>query len=133
MPVEPIISVVDDDVSVREAVESLIKSVGLKARAFASAEAFLSANDAQATACLILDVQMPGMSGLELQRQLTAAGYRIPIIFISAHSNDRIRAQALEGGAVDFLFKPFSEAALVDAVHAALAHSQDGGCERDKG
>jgi FixJ family two-component response regulator len=125
VPVEPIISVVDDDVSVREALESLIKSVGLKARAFASAEEFLNANAARDTSCLILDVWMPGMGGLELQHQLTEDGWRIPIIFISAHSDDRIRAQALEAGAVGFLSKPFSEEALVDAVYAALDPAKD--------
>jgi FixJ family two-component response regulator len=115
------ISIVDDDAPVREAIRRLIKSVGMNARAYASAEDFLSSNHAQDTSCLILDVQMTGMSGLELQQQLTNNGYRIPIIFISAHSNGQIRNQAITAGAVDFLFKPFSEDALVDAVHAALS------------
>lgn len=122
----PVISIVDDDESVREAIESLIKSVGLGARVFASAEDFLSANHIEDSSCLILDMRMPGMSGLELQRRLASDGYQIPIIFISAHSDDQTRAQALRAGAVDFLFKPFSEQALVDAVHTALGPSKDG-------
>ena len=126
MPHNTVISIVDDDESVREAVESLIKSVGLGAQVFASAEDFLSSNHMEETSCLILDMRMPEMNGLELQRRLSADGYQIPIIFISAHSDDEIRAQALGAGAVDFLFKPFSEEALVDAVHMALGLSKDG-------
>jgi FixJ family two-component response regulator len=121
--IKPTISIVDDDALVREAIRRLIKSVGMNAQAYASAEDFLSSNHAQDTSCLILDVQMSGMSGLELQQRLADSGYRIPIIFISAHSNGQIREQALGAGAVDFLFKPFSEEALVDAVHAALGRS----------
>jgi FixJ family two-component response regulator len=126
VPGNPVISIVDDDESVREAIESLIKSVGLGARVFASAEEFLNSNHIEDTSCLILDMRMPGMSGLELQRRLSAAGHGIPIIFISAHSDDQTRAQALGAGAVDFLFKPFSETALVDAVRAAVGQSKDG-------
>jgi len=121
VPIKPTISIVDDDALVREAIRRLIKSVGMNARDYASAEDFLSSNHAQDTSCLILDVQMPGMSGLELQQRLADRGYRIPIIFISAHSNGQIRDQAIGAGAVDFLFKPFSEEALVDALHAALS------------
>ena len=121
MSIKPTISIVDDDALVREAIRRLIKSVGMNARAYASAVDFLSSNHAQDTSCLILDVQMPGMSGLELQQRLADSGYRIPIIFISAHSNGQIRDQAIGAGAVDFLFKPFSEEALVDALHAALS------------
>ena len=123
MRLNPTISIVDDDALVREAIRRLIKSVGMNARAYASAEDFLSSNHAQDTSCLILDVQMPEMSGLELQQRLADSGCRIPIIFISAHSNGQIREQALGAGAVDFLFKPFSEEALVDAVQAALGRS----------
>ena len=123
MRLNPTISIVDDDVLVREAIRRLIKSVGMNARAYASAEDFLSSNHAQETSCLILDVQMPGMSGLELQQQLVGSGNQIPIIFISAHSDSQIREQALGAGAVAFLFKPFSEEALVDAVQAALGRS----------
>ncbi|HXG64421.1 MAG TPA: response regulator [Blastocatellia bacterium] len=127
MPDNPVISIVDDDESVREAIESLIKSVGLNAQVFASAEEFLNSNHIEDTSCLILDMRMPGMSGLELQRRLAAGDYGIPIIFISAHSDDKIRAQALGAGAVDFLFKPFTEEALVYTVQAALGPSRDGG------
>ena len=127
MPRNPVISIIDDDESVREAIESLIKSVGLGARVFSSAEDFLNSNRIKETSCLILDIRMPGMSGLELQRRLAAEGFGVPIIFISAHSDDQIRAQAMDAGAVDFLFKPFSEEALVDAVHTALGPSKDGG------
>ena len=123
MSIKPTISIVDDDAPVRDAIRRLIKSVGMNARTYASAEDFLSANHAQETSCLILDVQMPGMGGLELQQRLADSGYRIPIIFISAHSNGQIREQAIAAGAVDFLFKPFSEEALVDALHAALSTS----------
>ena len=126
MPINRVISIVDDDESVREAIESLIKSVGFNAKAFASAEELLNSKHIEDTSCLILDMRMPGMNGLELQRRLAADGYGIPIIFISAHSDDQIRAQALEEGAVDFLFKPFSEKALVDAVHVALGPSKEG-------
>ena len=94
---------------------------------FSSAEDFLNSNRIKETSCLILDIRMPGMSGLELQRRLAAEGFGVPIIFISAHSDDQIRAQAMDAGAVDFLFKPFSEEALVDAVHTALGPSKDGG------
>ena len=121
MSIKPTISIVDDDAPVREAIRRLLKSVGMNAQAYASAEEFLSSNHAQETACLILDVQMSGMSGLELQQQLADSGYRLPIIFISAHSNGRIREQAIRAGAVNFLSKPFSDEALMDAVHAALS------------
>jgi FixJ family two-component response regulator len=120
--VKPSISIVDDDAPVREAIRRLIKSVGMNVRDYASAEDFLSSNHAQDTSCLILDVRMPGISGLELQQRLAGSGCQIPIIFISAHSDGRIRDEALRAGAVAFLFKPFSEEALVDAVHAALSH-----------
>jgi FixJ family two-component response regulator len=126
VPINRVISIVDDDESVREAIESLIKSVGFNAKAFASAEELLNSKHIEDTSCLILDMRMPGMNGLELQRRLAADGYGIPIIFISAHSDDQIRAQALGAGAVDFLFKPFSEKALVDAVHVALGPSEEG-------
>jgi FixJ family two-component response regulator len=115
-----VISIVDDDESVREALRSLIKSVGLRAEIFASAEDFLNSSHLKDTVCLILDVQMPGMGGLELQRQLGSGNYLIPIIFISAHKNEEAQARALQAGAIDFLRKPFSEQALLSAVDAAL-------------
>ncbi len=116
----PVIAIVDDDESVREAVESLLKSVGFRTEAFASAEEFLHSGHHQETRCLILDLRMPGMSGLELQRRLVAAGSSISIIFITAHGDEEARAQALGAGAVAFLRKPFSEEALLRALQAAL-------------
>lgn len=117
----PVISIVDDDESVREAIESLMKSVGYIAKAFPSAGDFLRSEHLDDTGCLILDVQMPGMTGLELQGHLVASKSRIPIIFISAHSDAEVRVRALEAGAVGFLQKPFSEDALLNAINSSLA------------
>ena len=116
-----LISIVDDDESVREAMKRLIQAVGLSAEAFASAEDFLVSNDTGDTACLILDLRLPGKSGLELQSYLLASGHRVPIIFISADGEGEDRARALDAGAIDFLQKPFSEAELFDAINSALA------------
>lgn len=129
----PHISVVDDDESVREAIKSLIRSVGLDADVFASADDFLNSGDLRDTACLILDVRMPGMSGLELQQRLASDNCRIPIIFITAHASDsEARARALQSGAIDFLLKPFSEDALLNDVYAALGPGEGraGGTEQ---
>ena len=116
----PHVSIVDDDESVREALKSLLRSVGFGAEVFASAEEFLKSDRLKNTACLILDVRMPGMSGLELQEQLAAAHHKIPIIFITAHVSDReARNRALQAGAVDFLSKPFREEVLLKDVYAA--------------
>jgi FixJ family two-component response regulator len=117
----PTISIVDDDGSVREAIESLMKSVGYNAKVFPSAGDFLKSGHLDDTGCLILDVQMPGMTGLELQDHLIATKSRIPIIFISAHCDAESRARALEAGAVGFLQKPFSEDALLNAINSSLA------------
>jgi len=122
---QALIAIVDDDESVREALQSLLKSMGFRAEGFPSAEEFLQSAQISATTCLILDVRMPGMSGLELQRQLAADQRRIPIIFITAHGDDDTRARALQAGAVDFLAKPFSEEALLTAVHSALGQGRD--------
>jgi len=119
----PLISIVDDDDAVRNSLDDLIRSIGFRTQGFSSAEAFLSSQQARATACLILDVRMPGMNGLDLQRQMVAADWRIPIIFITSHADDGARARALEAGAVDFLYKPFREEELVNAIDAALKHS----------
>jgi FixJ family two-component response regulator len=116
----PLVAVVDDDDSVRESLGGLFRSVGYAARGFASADAFLQSDDLAKTDCVILDVRMPGMSGLELQRQLVASHPDVPVIFMTAHDDARARSQALSGGAVDYLIKPFSEEALLDAVRAAL-------------
>lgn len=123
------VSIVDDDESVREAIKSLLRSVGLRADVFASAEEFLKSDALKDTACLILDVRMPDMSGLELQARLAAAHYKIPLIFITAHASDReARARALQAGAIDFLYKPFKEEVLLKNVYAAL---QAGGGDDD--
>jgi len=116
----PLISVVDDDDSVRESLRGLIRSVGFAVKVFASAEEFLNSDHLRNTDCLILDVRMPGMNGLELQRQLAATNRKIPVIFITAHGDDEVRSRALNGGAVDYLLKPFSEEALLNAIDAAL-------------
>jgi FixJ family two-component response regulator len=123
MPGVPLIAIVDDDDSLRKSLDNLLRSVGWRTQGFASAEAFLSANHIPDTTCLILDVRMPGMSGLELQRQLGAANWPIPIIFVTAHADDDARAQALAAGAVDFLTKPFREEDLLNAIDAALKRS----------
>ena len=122
-----VITIVDDDESVREALKSLIRSVGFKAETFASGEEFLNSDRLRDTACLILDVQMPGISGFELQNRLASLQNRVPVVFITAHGNEEDRKRALQAGAVDFLRKPFSEAALLNAVHSALDTSQGGG------
>jgi FixJ family two-component response regulator len=118
-----LIAVVDDDEAIREATESLIRSVGFRVVVYASAEDFLRSSHLPVTACLIVDVRMPGMSGLELQRQLTTANYSIPIIFITAHGDADTRARALRAGAVAFLDKPFSDEVLLGAVQGALQSS----------
>jgi FixJ family two-component response regulator len=122
MSAAPLISIVDDDDSLRNSLNNLIRSVGFRAQGFSSAEAFLNSNQVPDTACLILDVRMPGMNGLELQRQLVAANCRIPIVFITSHGDDDARAQALKAGAVDFLYKPFREETLLKAIDSALNH-----------
>jgi FixJ family two-component response regulator len=116
----PLISVVDDDDSVRESLRGLIRSVGFAAAVFASAEEFLNSDHLRNTDCLILDVRMPGMNGLELQRRLAASHMSIPVIFITAHGDEETRVRALNGGAVDYLLKPFSEEALLNAINTAL-------------
>ena len=115
-----LIAIVDDDQSVREAMTSLLKANGYRAEVFASAEGLLASPHLDETKCLILDVQMPGMNGLELQRLLASDDRRIPIIFISAHDQQDFRKQAIRSGAIDFLPKPFSEAALLRAIRSAL-------------
>jgi FixJ family two-component response regulator len=115
-----LVAIVDDDDSVRTALQGLLKAVGLPAQAFASAEGFLESGKQDQTACLIADIRMPGMSGLELQAKLNAERRRIPIIFITAHGDARMRMQALRAGAVEFLTKPFDDEALLESVRAAL-------------
>ena len=115
-----LVEVVDDDISVRESLQSLIRSVGLEVKVFASAEEFLHAAHPRKAVCLILDVRLPGMSGVELHHHLMADSYRVPVIFITAHgSDDRARSEARSDWTVAYLIKPFSDDELLDAVHAA--------------
>jgi FixJ family two-component response regulator len=114
------VAVVDDDDLMRGALLGLLKSAGLLARAYASADEFLTSGDQHDTACLITDIRMPGMSGLELQAQLNAGHCRIPTIFITAHGDAKMRMQAMRAGAVEFLAKPFDDEALLESVRAAL-------------
>jgi FixJ family two-component response regulator len=123
MSVVPIIAIVDDDDALRNSLDDLMRSIGFRTQGFPSAEAFLSSHQARDTACLILDVRMPGMNGLDLQREIVAADWRIPIIFITSHADDDARARALEAGAVAFLYKPFREEELLNAIDESLKHS----------
>ena len=117
----PVISIIDDDPSVRQATDGLVRSLGYRSATFASAEDFLQSDRIDDTSCLITDVQMPGgLSGVELQSVLIARGSRVPIIFITAFPEDRIRRSVLEAGAIGFLSKPFPEAMLIERLHAAL-------------
>jgi len=115
-----LVAIVDDDQSVRDAVGSLFRSMGFRTEPFAGGQEFLGSPNRGAFQCLILDVQMPGMDGLELQHRLAAASFPIPIIFITAYDDEDVRTRALRGGAVSFLIKPFSEDALLDAVQSAI-------------
>jgi FixJ family two-component response regulator len=119
----PLIAIVDDDDHLRNSLDNLIRSTGFQAKGFSSAEAFLASNQADSTACLILDVRMPGMNGLELQGRIIAADWHIPIIFITSYEDDDVRVRALEAGAVGFLYKPFRDEELLDALNAALTQS----------
>ena len=115
-----LVAVVDDDDSMRGALQGLLKAVGLPSQAFASAEEFLNSGQQHQTACLITDIRMPGISGLELQARLNAERCRIPTIFITAHGDAQMRMRALRAGAVEFLAKPFDDEALLKTVRAAL-------------
>ncbi len=115
-----LVAIVDDDQSVQSALKDLMESAGLSARCFGSAEEFLESGRRDEIACLVTDVRMPGMSGLELQAKLKAEGSRIPIIFITAHGDAKVRARAMTAGAVEFLSKPFDDEVLLDRVRAAL-------------
>ncbi|EHK52575.1 response regulator [Allomesorhizobium alhagi] len=116
----PLVSVVDDDESVRESLPDLLKEFGFSVRTFSSAEEFLASDSIDKTSCLILDVAMPGMTGPELQQELTCRGLRIPIVFITAQADDSIRPRLIKQGAVECLFKPFSDAALQEALSSVL-------------
>jgi len=117
---EKIVAVVEDDESYRVAVQRLLKSAGLAVQSFASAEAFLNSGQQHETGCLITDIRMPGMSGLELQSKLNSDHSPIPTIFITAHGDEKMRMQAMRGGAVKFLAKPFEGETLLEAVRVAL-------------
>jgi FixJ family two-component response regulator len=116
------IAIVENDGAMREAIKILMETVGFSVEAFASAEAFLSSQQAPNSACLILDMRMPGMSGFELQRRLAQDNFRLPIIFITAYDSEVEHAKAMAAGAVDVLQKPFSEEALFDAIQSALLY-----------
>ena len=116
----PVISIIDDDPSVRQATDGLVRSLGYRSVTFASAEDFLQSNCIEDTSCVITDVQMPGLSGVELQSMLRERGTRVPMIFITAYPEDRIRRCVLEAGAVGFLSKPFEEAVLIEHLETAL-------------
>ena len=123
----PMIAVVDDDVSVRESLDSLLRSAGLRVRVFASAEEFLNSAHLRKTDCLISDIRMPGMSGIELHRHLVASGRHVPVVFITAHGLDeQARAEALSNGAVAYLIKPLDEDELLEAVHTSLSWKANG-------
>jgi FixJ family two-component response regulator len=115
-----LVCIVDDDASIADSTRYLVRAFGFRAEAFSSAEGFLNSSLVEETKCLILDVRMPGMDGLELQRHLAEANKRIPIVFVTAQANESERKQAMSGGAVDFLRKPFSEEALFAAIQTAV-------------
>jgi RNA polymerase sigma factor (sigma-70 family) len=122
---EPIVFVVDDDPSVRSAIERLIGTVGLQVQLFGSAQEFLASKLPNVPSCLVLDIRLPGISGLGLQRQLVEANVQIPIIFITSHGDVPMTVRAMKAGAVEFLTKPFHDQDLLDAIHLAL--------EKDRG
>ena len=121
MTTVPVISVVDDDASIRTAIYNLLRSLGYIVHVFRSAEAFLQSPQLQNTWCVIADVRMPGMSGIELQSRLRSEGNRVPFVFVTAVPEEGVRARALEGGAICFLTKPFDEDSLVAGLGKALA------------
>jgi len=116
----PTVFIVDDDASVRDALKRLIRSVGLHVESFSSAMDFLRWPKVDVPSCLVLDVRLPGISGLDFQRQLTAAGFQLPVIFITAHGDIPMSVRAMRAGAVDFLTKPFRDQDLLDSIHIAL-------------
>jgi len=125
-----VISIVDDDESVRDATKGLVRSLGYVAATFASGEEFLNSDRVNDTSCLISDVQMPGLDGLELQSRLTAMGRRIPIIFVTAFPREQVRARALKAGAAGFLSKPYSDESLIVCLDRALADRDRNGVEQ---
>src|ERR1700722_1131175 len=126
----PIVFVIDDEALIRDGIQSLIKTIGLRVETFPSANAFLAAKRPDAPSCLILDVRMPGLNGLDLQRELTAADVRIPIIFITGHGDIPMSVRAMKDGAMEFLTKPVRGQDLLDAVQKAVAHDRASRKER---
>jgi len=116
----PLVAVVDDDESVRESLPDLLGEFGFRSKIFSSAEQFLASNSVSQMKCLVLDIAMPGMTGFELQQELKLRGHNVPIVFITAQKDETVRKRALEGGAVGFLLKPFSDTALLKALNTAL-------------
>ena len=129
---KPVVFIVDDDPSVRKSLERLLQSVGLSAKSFDSAAQFLQSGHGQETGCLILDVRMPEISGLELQEKLARAGILLPIIFISGHGTIPMSVRAMKAGAMDFLLKPFDEQDLLDAVYRAIERCRQGRAQREE-
>ena len=125
MPPIPLVCIIDDDESVRESVGDLVQSLGYKTATFASAEEYLQSDHVENSSCVITDVRMPGMDGLELQEKLKTCGAHIPIVFITAHYDASAREHAMEAGAVEFIQKPFNEEVLLKAVDSGLRLSQD--------
>ena len=123
--IKPTIFIVDDDPSVRESTELMLKSVGFNVKAFSSAQDFLKANVEEYPGCLILDVRMPGISGLDLQEKLVSSKTRLPVIFITGHGTVPMSVRAMKAGAVDFLQKPFEEQDLLDAVNRAITQQRE--------
>src|SRR5262249_40844367 len=121
-PSQNCVFIVEDDPSMRNALKNLLRSVGLEPRVFGSAQEFLEAERPNAASCLILDVRLPGISGLDLQRELSAANIQIPIIFITGHGDIPMSVRAMKAGAVEFFTKPFRDQDLLDAIRGALAH-----------
>jgi FixJ family two-component response regulator len=121
---EPTVFIVDDDAPLRESLRNLIRSVGLRVELFASAQEFLQSRQPNAPSCLVLDVRMPGLSGLDLQKQTSDAGLEIPIIFITGYGDVPMTVRAMKAGAVEFLMKPFRDQDLLDAIQQALERSR---------
>jgi len=126
----PVVFIVDDDISVREALKNLLRSVGLRVETFGTAQEFLSSRRSDAPGCLILDVRLPGLSGLDLQRKLAEADIEIPIIFITAHGDIQMSVRAMKAGAVEFLTKPFRDQDLLDAVQQAIDRDRSARTQR---
>ncbi len=129
---EPVVFIVDDDSSVREAVDSLIRSVGFRVQSFGSAKEFLQNKPPNTPGCLVLDVRLPGLSGLDLQREMAQANIHIPIIFVTGHGDIPMTVQAMKAGAVEFLTKPFRDQELLDAIHQAIERDRASRQERDE-